>query len=533
MRQLLRILCFLVVRNDPRNSAATDLQSRVVVLIHSYHDTIIIGGRHDRRMNTANGNNTVIFFQRRQFISQLFAIAFLGQKHHYIEKDKQNGNHTHWAEKRFHKALGRRCSRFAYEQRPQAPAIGDYKKWAIEHFQCPWGLIIVMFLIAQTISRGIIRPYVHTHKPTIPLPVTDLFDASNLPAWPPNDPDITRALHDAIASGCWGNHDQTLLDQLACALTDRFDAGHAVLCSSGTAAIEIALKALQIKPADRIAIAGFDYPGNLRAIEGSNAVPVLVDLAPDRWTLDLDGVKTALANGVTAVIASHLYGDCFDAKELRTLCDRHGAYLIEDACQAHGASIAGKAAGSWGHIGLLSFGHSKLITSASGGALLTSDARIAQRARLANERPSPVAPLTPLQAASLLPQLAKLDERNAIRRARLRQLHERLEGSPLWGGVRGTATNSKPVFYKAAWQIDAPWQRNALVVQGQQAGIPLGGGFPGFLRRAKRKYVGIGQLENSQRCVERCLVMHHRVLMSEETLIDIVAHVLQDLETQC
>lgn len=360
--------------------------------------------------------------------------------------------------------------------------------------------------------------------------MNDLFDASNLAAWPPDDPDILASLNRAIAAGAWGANDDSLLQELKTQLAERFGVQHAVLCSSGTAATEFAIKAIQIKAGQRIVVAGFDYPGNLRAVEHSGAVPVIVDVAPGRWTIDLNAAESALKNGASAVLASHLYGDCFDAKALRGMCEAHGALLIEDACQAHGATIAGQPAGSWGHVGLLSFGQSKLVTSACGGALLTSDARIAQRAVIANERPGPVAPLTSLQAAIILPQLAKLDQRNAVRINRIDQLHDRLRGSQLWAGAVKPIDDCEPVFFKAAWNIPANWSRDPVVALGKQMGLPLGAGFHTAMRRAKRLYPTLGQLAHSQRCVDRCLVMHHRALLSDERTLDAIAQAMLTLE---
>src|SRR5207247_10353602 len=118
---------------------------------------------------------------------------------------------------------------------------------------------------------------------------------------------------------------------------------------------------------------------------------------------------------------------------LTELASARGIAVIEDAAQCPGAWVQGKKAGTWGNVGILSFGGSKLLSAGRGGALITNRADVLQRARTWNLRGNIVCPPSELPAAVLLPQLNKLEDRNAQRARAVRELGRHLVGVP---GVR-------------------------------------------------------------------------------------------------
>ncbi|QDV11667.1 L-glutamine:scyllo-inosose aminotransferase [Rosistilla oblonga] len=362
------------------------------------------------------------------------------------------------------------------------------------------------------------------------MPHVATADPLPLPTWPPTSPAIVDSIRQAAESGDWGKYAAQASRCLADRLASRFAVEHVRLCASGTAAVELALRAVQVRPDSEVILAGYDYPGNIRAIEAVGAKPVIVDTEPGRWVIDADLVEQAIGESTTAILASHLYGDLFDAKRLRDLADQRGIALVEDACQVHGASLTGKPAGSWGHVGVFSFGASKLMTSGCGGALLSSDDRIAQRATLAAERPSGIAPLSGLQAAALLPQLATLDEWNAQRRTAVARLKQLLAGSRIWQFAEAMPYESETTYFKVAWFLPAGVSRDSVIAAGLAAGIPLGTGFNGFLRRARRRYRTVGDLSQSEICIDRSVVMDHRVLLADLDVIDTIAERLLAIE---
>src|SRR5207247_2768856 len=183
------------------------------------------------------------------------------------------------------------------------------------------------------------------------------------PPWPPDDPEVHAALHAALAERSWGMYHGPHTGRLEDALRAFFGVEHALSCGSGTFAVELALRALKIAAGDEILLAAYDYPGNFLTIHAVGARPVLVDVHPDNWNLDVHLVEEALGPRTRAVIASHLHGGMVAMCELTELASARGIAGIEDAAQCPGAWVQGKKAGTWGDLGIFSFGGSKLLSA--------------------------------------------------------------------------------------------------------------------------------------------------------------------------
>src|SRR5439155_13826144 len=128
------------------------------------------------------------------------------------------------------------------------------------------------------------------------------------PAWPRPDETVKAALAAAYADGSWGRYHGPHCERLCESLTQLCGIRQAWLCCSGTIAVELALRGLKIGPGDEVILAAYDFPGNFRAIEAIGARPVLLDLAANSWTLDIEQVAAAISPQTKAVIASHLHG---------------------------------------------------------------------------------------------------------------------------------------------------------------------------------------------------------------------------------
>jgi dTDP-4-amino-4,6-dideoxygalactose transaminase len=172
---------------------------------------------------------------------------------------------------------------------------------------------------------------------------------------------------------------------------------HAVALSSGTAALHLALIAAGVRHGDTVLVPSFTFAASANAVMYLGARPVFLDSTPDSWNVDPELVTEELraraARGELprAVIAVDMYGQCADYEPLLAACDRYGVALIEDAAEALGASYRGRAAGSFGLAGVLSFNGNKIITTGGGGMLVTDDARVAEHARyLATQAREPV-----------------------------------------------------------------------------------------------------------------------------------------------
>lgn len=356
------------------------------------------------------------------------------------------------------------------------------------------------------------------------------------PVWPRQDPAVRAALEQAWADGSWGRYHGPNGERLTQALAQRHEVEFAMLCCSGTFAVELALRGLKIQPDDEVILAGYDFPGNFRAIEAVGAVPVLADIRTDNWALDLVGLDSAVGARTRAIVVSHLHGSVADMPGICELAGRRGLSVVEDACQAAGGRLAGRPLGSWGDVGVHSFGGSKLLTAGRGGALVTRHAEVFQRAKIYNERGNQAFPLSELQAAVLWPQLATLDEYHRRRKTAVRELLRLTTGL---AGLRPVALPqppAEPAFYKLGLYFQpeelAECDIRRFVAAAQAEGVPLDRGFPGFVLRSQRRCRAAGELPNSRRAAQATLVLHHPVLLESSETLHAVAHGLKKISAR-
>jgi dTDP-4-amino-4,6-dideoxygalactose transaminase len=223
--------------------------------------------------------------------------------------------------------------------------------------------------------------------------------------------------------------------------------GHAVGVGSGTEALHLALRVLGVGLGDAVATVSHTAVATVAAIELAGATPVLVDIDPATFTLDPNRLEDALkAAGrgprVRAVIPVHLYGHPAGLPAILDVAGRHDAVVIEDCAQSHGAALHGRRTGAWGRLAAFSFYPTKNLGAlGDGGALVTDDPGLAERARLlreygwreryVSELPGLNTRLDELQAAVLRVKLRALDADNARRRELARLYDARLSATPL------------------------------------------------------------------------------------------------------
>lgn len=157
---------------------------------------------------------------------------------------------------------------------------------------------------------------------------------------------------------------------------------HASACSSGTAALHLALAALCIGPGDEVLVPDLTYIATANAVRYVGATPILVDVDPITWNIDLDKAATLVTKRTKAVIVVHLYGSPCDMGDASSFSLRHGLFLIEDAAEAFGGAWNGKACGTIGDIGTFSFYANKIISTGEGGAVVTNSSELDARVRL-------------------------------------------------------------------------------------------------------------------------------------------------------
>jgi len=156
---------------------------------------------------------------------------------------------------------------------------------------------------------------------------------------------------------------------------------HGVAVSNGTAALETALYALGVGPGDEVIMPTFTIISCAAAALRLGAAPVLVDIEPDTWCMNVKAAIDAVTPRTKAIMAVHIYGHPVDMEPLMAAARERGIFVLEDAAEAHGALYRGRNAGSIGDAAAFSFYANKLVTTGEGGMLATSDAAIAARAR--------------------------------------------------------------------------------------------------------------------------------------------------------
>jgi perosamine synthetase len=213
---------------------------------------------------------------------------------------------------------------------------------------------------------------------------------------------------------------------------------HGVAVSNGTTALHLALASLGIGPGDEVILPPITHIACINAVAYLGATPVLADCDATSWCLDPARVAEKLTKRTRAVMAVHLYGQPCDTNELRRVCG--DVPLLEDAAEAHGATVDGRRSGSLGRLAAFSFYANKIITTGEGGMLTTDDAELAARARkLRDQAYEPDRRfvhrelgynyrLTNLQAAVGVAQLDRIDQFVAHRRAIAARYRQRLAG---------------------------------------------------------------------------------------------------------
>ena len=299
-------------------------------------------------------------------------------------------------------------------------------------------------------------------KPFVP-PARPTFPADDRAA-------ITKLIEESLASGSLTLGPNT--ERLEEAFATRHSVPHAVAVSSGTAALEIALRALVGPEPEGLAGRTVVVPANTffataAAVIHAGGVPRFADIDPGTFALSPATVEPLLDDGCAGVVIVHIGGFVSpDTAVLADLCRARGLFLLEDAAHAHGASFAGRAAGSIGDAGAFSFYPTKVITSGEGGIVTTGDAALAGEARIYRDqgkagflggdhvRLGYAWRMSELHAAVGTVQLARLDEFIAVRRRIARLYDEALVDIP---GITPVLApeGSQPNYYKYLAVLDA------------------------------------------------------------------------------
>lgn len=237
--------------------------------------------------------------------------------------------------------------------------------------------------------------------------------------------DINKAIKSVLSGGQFilGPATEQFEAQFAAYLGAKFCAGVA----SGTDALQIALRALEIGPGDEVIVPAMTFAASAFAVVHAGATPVFVDVEEKTANIDPSKISAAITKKTKAIMPVHLYGQPARMGEILFIAKEHNLFVVEDACQAHGALFHGKKAGTTGDIGCFSFYPSKnLGACGDGGAVVTSNAEFNERVRVLrhcgqkiryrHEKIGFASRLDSLQAAILSVKLRHLEDWNAQRR---------------------------------------------------------------------------------------------------------------------
>ena len=251
---------------------------------------------------------------------------------------------------------------------------------------------------------------------------------------------------------------------------------HAVAMANGTVALMSIFTGIGLEPGDEVITVSHTFAATANAILYTGATPVFVDVEPDTYLIDAKRIQAAITPRTRAICPVHLFGLVADMDMIRAIADRHGLVVVEDACQAHGATFRGRMAGSFGH-GAFSLYATKNMTTAEGGFVTTNDDALAEwlrlfrnqgmRARYQFEMLGYNFRLTDLAAAIGLAQFAKLPRNTARRQAIAARYDQAFGELPI--SLPITPDGRTHVFHQ--YTVNVGGARDAILADLREAGI--------------------------------------------------------------
>ncbi len=296
-----------------------------------------------------------------------------------------------------------------------------------------------------------------------------------------------------FVQGRWGR-------ELEAGFVDYLGVEAAVAVSSGTSALELTLRALDVGPGDEVITTALTFIATAEAICATGATPVFADVDPRTLQIDPRHVRELIGPKTVGILPVHLYGAPAPMDALLALGSEHDVWVVEDACQAHGARYGDARLGSLGVASCFSFYPGKNLGAAGeGGLVATLDPELAERVRQLRDHGSAAkyhhheigcnARMSEIEAASVALKLGLLDDSNARRRAVAARYHEGLRGLPL--SIPSIEEGGESVHHLMVIQsADRDALRSYLDAQGVRSGLhyPL----PLHQQPALRDYVPAG-----------------------------------------
>jgi len=341
------------------------------------------------------------------------------------------------------------------------------------------------------------------------------------PAWPVHGEEEERLLLDVLRSGQWWSVGGQRVPEFEEAFARSQDARYAVCVTNGTAAIEIALRALGIGCGDEVIVPPYTFIATASSVLAVGATPVFADIEPGSLNIAPAAVEAAITDRTRAVIPVHIAGCPANMDGVLAVAEAHGLAVIEDAAQAHAAEWKGTKVGALGHCGTFSFQASKNLNAGEGGAIVTNRDDVADkcwsvhnvgRTRSGKWYEHHVLGgnfrMTEWQAAILLAQLARVPEQTERRTSNARILTEGL------GPISGIITLppdprvTRHAYHLYVFRYDPSGfgsrGRDEFLRALNAEGVPCGAGYVPLYKEVvfQRKTAGVGAWCKAGRAVD-------------------------------
>ncbi len=401
------------------------------------------------------------------------------------------------------------------------------------------------------------------------------------PAWPVFDESEEQAILGVLRSGRWWHALQGESSHLDDAHSSPSDSGlsdsslsktaafelafaramgteRAIACASGTAALEVALKAGGVGPCDEVIVPPYTFIATATAVLQLGAIPIFCDVELDTFNIDPAQAEKAITPRTRAILPVHFAGLAADMGRLTKIAREHHLFLLEDAAHAHGACWNGRALGTIGDAGTFSFQASKNMTAGEGGMIVTSDAKLAElcesyvwagreygRPWYEHHRLGWNYRITEFQSAILIEQLKRLEAQTQRRMRNGRYLSAKLAAIPGIHPLQMPDWATRHSFHIYVFRFDAQEfgvSREQFLRALHQEGIPCSGGYAAPLYRAplfleQRFHANGAPLARQSSCsidyasfAERCpqaeracreaVWIEHRVLLGDQDAME-------------
>jgi perosamine synthetase len=328
--------------------------------------------------------------------------------------------------------------------------------------------------------------------------------------WPIFDEQEEQAIVTALRSGKWNRNDGPNGERFEKAFAQMMGANYCLATNSGTSALLTSLSVLGVGAGDEVILPPYTFVATANVILALHALPVFVDIDPATQQIDASKIEAAITNRTAAILPVHLGGNVADLDAIMAIAKRKKLPVVEDACQAHLSEWRGQKVGTYGATGCFSFQESKNMTSGDGGALLTNDQELKQKAFSFHSASATKVPfyaeyrglnlrMTEFQAAVAAVQMTRLEEQAKIRTKNAEYLASMLKEIPgiqpasTYAGCTRNAYHIMPLRYQK--EHFAGMDRVKFLKAAKADGLPIEPGYHGR-RETETGYVTVPGLNH-------------------------------------